>query len=78
VPRDARRTVHRLGECLLRGEAPRKGGGRIAPCEILTLLGAADAREEALAMAVERAAHAFDGADVETHAHDHFASVTQT
>lgn len=78
VPPDARCAVERLGEGLLRGEAAGERRGDVAPGEVGTLTLAADAGKEAVAVALERAAHTIDAADVDADSHHHVAREATT
>src|SRR6185295_5279058 len=71
VPADAACAVERLGKRFFDREATRERGGDVATGEVFALRFAADAREEAIAVALERAPHAVDRADVDPHSDDH-------
>ena len=60
VPPDAGRAVERLRERLLHGEAPRESRRHVAPGKVHPLPLTADAREEPVPVALERAPHPLD------------------
>ena len=69
VPTDTRCAIERFGEGFFHRKASGESSGDVASGQIGAFTFAANSCEKAVAVALQRASHAFDRADIDAYAH---------